>query len=227
MSQAGVAPTPPGYSSGSPPDYKATAADTERVIASAASNDRSPPPFLLARPTLNHSSIVHSNAYILVILPRPGHTSSTSTRTSPSLLAYGRQATISGLLSLTLGRWTSTISKVAVSLTGQASSVLIRRGTREPASSKKLLCISQVLWSNNTPQNTRNSPSPDKSIKFELQFPESVPDGQKGRIDLPPTFDEKTQVVFGLATHVKIEYRLRVDVWRRGLRSHKRYVPGL
>jgi len=223
MSLAEVALGPPEYSSDSPPDYKATAAVTERVIASAASaaytGHSSSPPFSLAGPTVNNSSTVHSNAHILLILPRSGH--ARSTRTSPSLLAYGRQGTISGLLSLAPGRWSSTISKVAVSLAGHASSVLIRQGMREPASSRKLFFISEVLWSN-TPKNARNSTSLDKPMKFEIQFPESIPDGQKGPIDLPPTFDEKTQTVFGIATHVKIEYKLRVDVWRRGLRSHKR-----
>jgi hypothetical protein len=90
---------------------------------------------------------------------------------------------------------------------------------REPVSSKKLFVISHVLWSN-TPENTRNLL--DKSIKFEFQFPESIPGGQKGHVDLPPTFDEETQMVFGIATRVKIEYILRIDVWRRGLWSHKR-----
>ena len=217
MSQVEVALALPEYSSSPPPDYNATAAVTERVIASATFGDGLSPPRSLAGHTINHTSTVHSKSHILVILPRSGHTS--SRRTGPSVLAYGRQATISGLLSLAPGRWTSTISKVAVSLTGQASSVLIRQGMREPAASRKLFCISQVLWSN-TSENPGNSS--DKAIKFEFKFPELILDGQKGHIDPPPTFDEKTQSVFGIATHVKIEYKLRVDVWRRGLWSHKR-----
>jgi len=210
------------YRSSPPPDYKPTPAATERVIAialasdiasaSAVYHDRSSHSHSPARPTT-----VHSNTDILVILPRSGHSSSRPT--SRSLPAYGRQATISGLLSLAPGRWTSTISKVAVSLKGQASSVLIQQATREPASSRRLFFISQVLWSN-TPENDRNSL--DKSIKFEFQFPESIAGGQAGVVDLPPTFDEETQMTFGIAIHVKIEYSLRVDVWRRGLWSHKR-----
>lgn len=217
MSQVEATPALPDYSSSPPPNYNANAAVTEQVIASAPSGDGLSPPLSLAGHTTNHNSIVHSNAHILVILPRSRYTS--STRTRPSSFAYGRQATVSGLVSLAPGRWTSTISKVAVSLTGRASSVLVRQGMREPATSRKLFSISQVLWSN-TSRNTGNSP--DKPIKFEIQFPESIPDGKKGRIDLPPTFDEKTQVVFGISTRVKIEYTLRVDVWRRRLWSHKR-----
>lgn len=217
MSQVEVAPGLPEYSSNPPPNYNANAAVSEQVLASAASGDGVSPPLSLAGHTINHTSTVHSNARILVILPRPGRTS--STRTGSSSFAYGRQAAISGLISLAPGRWTSTISKVAVSLTGQASSVLIRQGMREPATSRKLFFTSKVLWSH-TSENSGNSP--DKPIKFELQFPESIPDGQRGHIDLPPTFDEKTEAVCGIATHVKIEYILRVDVRRRRLWSHKR-----
>ena len=218
MSKVEVAHALPDYSSSPPPDYNATAADTERVIESVAFGSGLSPPLSLAGRSRNHTSTVHSSSYILVILPRSGHTS--SARTGP-VLAYGRQATISGLLSLAPGRWTSTIYKVAVSLTGKASSVLIRQGMREPASSRRLCFTSQVLWS----KSSENAGKPsDKAIKFEFQIPESIPDGRMGHIDLPPTFDEKTQTVFGIATHVKIEYKLRVDVWRRGLWSNKRYA---
>ena len=217
MSQVEATLALPEYSSSPPPDYNATAAVAERVIESAAFVGGLSPPLSLAGHTINHTSTVHSSSYILVILPRSGHSS--SARTGPSALAYGRQATISGLLSLAPGRWTSTIYKVAVSLTGQASSVLIRQGMREPAASRKLFFISQVLWRD----SSKNAGKPsNEAIKFEFQFPESIPDGQKGHIDLPPTFDEKTQTVFGIATQVKIEYKLKVDVWRRGLWSHKR-----
>ena len=219
MSQIEATPALPDYSSSPPPNYNANAAVTEQVLASTAFGDGSSPPPSLAGHTISNTSTVHSNEHILVILPRPGRTS--STRTGPSSFAYGRKGTISGLVSLAPGKWTSTISKVAVSLTGHASSVLIRQGMQEPATSRKLFSTSQVLWSS-TSNNSRNSP--DKPIKFELQFPESIPDGQKGHIDLPPTFDEKTQTVFGIAAHVKIEYKLTVDVRRRGLWSNRRYV---
>jgi len=248
MSQTEVAPVLPGYSSGPPPDYNVTAVATERVIASTLHDNGPPPPSSPAGPVVNVASAahspnafrtsrqttpssslpphqsssasytVHSNSHILVILPRSGRTSSRSR--SPPLPAYGRQATVSGSLFLTPGSWTSTVSKVAISLEGQASSVLLQHAMREPASSRKLFSTLQILWKN-TADNTLNLP--DK-MKFEVQFPPSIPGGRERHNDLPPSFEQKTQMVFGIATHVKIEYTLRVDVWRRGLWRHKRKV---
>ena len=218
MSQTEAAPALPEYSSTPPPSYNVTAATTERVIVPAAYRDRSSPPHSLAGSTINHT--VHSNSHILVILPQSGHTTSNRRRQKlPPLPAYGRQAIVSGSILLAPGKWISTITKVAVSLKGQVSSVLIQRGMREPASSKKLFFISQSLWKK-TPENARNAL--DGLMQFEVQFPGSISGEQEGHSDLPPTFDEETQMVFGIATRVKIEYTLRVDIWRRGLRSHKR-----
>ena len=110
---------------------------------------------------------------------------------------------------------------MAISLKGQASSVPLQQGVRQQASSRNLFSISQTLW-NSTPGNPRSSL--DKSIKFAFRFPDSIPGGPQGHTALPPTFDEQTQTVTGIATRVKIEYSLKVDVWRRGMWSHKRCV---
>lgn len=215
MSQIEVSPALPEYSSTPPPHYNATAAATERVIVPAAYVHGSSLSLSPTCPTIHHT--VHSNSHIFVILPQPGHIQ--NRQGSPPLPAYGRRATVSGSLSLASGRWTSSISKVAVSLKGQASSVLIQRGMRQPASSKKLFFISRTLWEN-TPQCDKSAF--DSPMKFAFEFPESTADEQERHEDLPPTFDEETQMIFGIATRVKIEYSLRIDVWRRGLWSHKR-----
>ena len=213
-----VSPSLPQYLSSPPPHYNATAATTERVIEPSTYGNGSSPSLSSAGPAINHAT-VHSNSHILVILPRSGH--SLNRQGSPqSLPAYGRQATVSGSLSLTSGRWTSAISKVAVSLKGQASSVLIQEGMQGPVLSRELFFVSQTLWKNKR-GNTLNPPH--KSMKFELHFPKSILDGRlKGHVDLSPTFEEETRKVYSLATRVKIEYSLRVDVWRKGLWSHKR-----
>ena len=31
----------------------------------------------------------------------------------------------------------------------------------------------------------------------------------------PPSFDQETEMAFGIATYVKIEYTSKIDVWRR------------
>jgi len=242
MRQEEVAPALPEYSSSPPPDYNVTAVATERVIASTLYNygpPPSPPPAgpLFGHPSAPHSTdpfrvflpaapphrpssanyTVHSNSHILVILPR-SYPTSNRRRPLPLLPAYGHQAAVSGSLFLAQGSWTSTISKVAISLEGRASSVLIQRGVRESASSRNLFSVSHTLWKN-TGENARDIP--DK-IKFEVRFPHAIPGGQARC--LPPSFEQETQMAFGIATHIKIEYTLKVDVWRRGLRRHKRKV---
>ena len=212
MSKIEVVPALPEYSPGPPPHYNVTAAATEQVIVPAAYVNASSLSLSPTGPTIDHT--VHSNPHIFVILAQSGHIP--NRQRSPPMPAYGRRATISGSLSLASGRWTSTISKVAVSLKGRASSVLIQRGMRQPAASKKLFFISRTLWKK-TAEYDKNSL--DNSMKFEFTFPESIT-GE--RENLPPTFDEETQMVFGIATRVKVEYSLRIDVWRQGLWGHKR-----
>ena len=218
MSQTDVALPLPEYSSIPPPDYNPAAVATERVIASTYGPPRLFRPSLSSHRPPSANYTVHSNSHILVILPRPDPTN--RWRPLPLLPAYGHRAAVSGSLLLTPGSWTSTISEVAISLEGRASSVLIQPGVREPASSRKLFSVSQTLWKGMRGHALNLS----DRLKFEVRFPQSIPGGHTQHIALPPTFEQETQMAFGIATHIKIEYTLKVDVWRRGLWRHKRKV---
>lgn len=131
---------------------------------------------------------------------------------------YGLQSDVEGTVSF--AKKCSHVVSVTVTLEGKVAITASRGGSLAAASDEVILSQSAKLFEAcNSDSTGRDSPKPSATLSgdcfnFSLSFPTYV---KNGRDPLPPSQSLSQQ-----GTHCTINYTVRVDVTRKGLRRHER-----
>ncbi|QRV98197.1 Asp domain protein [Ceratobasidium sp. AG-Ba] len=105
-----------------------------------------------------------------------------------------------------------TVSKVEISLVGEVNTVISEAAVPSQGASKRFLKHKITVWDSST-----SGASPHQtSHAFAISFP-NHPDSPNP-MSLPPS----CRFVTNLAT-ARVQYRVQVDLFRKGLRRHKRF----
>lgn len=133
---------------------------------------------------------------------------------------YGFQSAVEGTVRFT--KKCSHVVSVTATLEGTVAITASRGGSLAAASDQVILSQSAKLFEAfNSDSSARDSPKPSatlsrESFDFSLSFPTYV---TNGRDPLPPT-----QTLSQQGTYCAINYAVRVDIIRKGLRRHERIV---
>ncbi|CAE6500628.1 unnamed protein product [Rhizoctonia solani] len=122
------------------------------------------------------------------------------------LPCYGYAGTIKGTVKM---HQIDTVSKVEVSLVGEVLTTISEAAVPSQGASKRFLKQKTTIWDSNSAGGRNNS-----SLPFTIMFPNGSTSSDPG---LPPSFRLGTGEI-----SARIQYRLQVDLFRKGLRRHKR-----
>ncbi|KAH7334917.1 hypothetical protein B0J17DRAFT_630874 [Rhizoctonia solani] len=123
------------------------------------------------------------------------------------LPCYGYSGTIEGTVKL---HQVDTVSKVEVSLVGEVLTTISEAAVPSQGASKRFLKQKTTVWDPNSSGGNNNS-----TLPFTITFPGGSTNSDAG---LPPSFRLGTGEI-----SARIQYRLQVDLFRKGLRRHKRF----
>ncbi|KAJ1306206.1 hypothetical protein OPQ81_010915 [Rhizoctonia solani] len=122
------------------------------------------------------------------------------------LPCYGYRGTIEGTVKV---HQIDTVSKVEVSLVGEVSTIISEAAVPSQGASKRFLKQKATIWDSKFAQG-------DNSIfPFAIAFPGGSTSSDP---ELPPSF----RLGAGELS-ARIQYRIQVDLFRKGLRRHKRF----
>ncbi|CAG8624672.1 13295_t:CDS:2, partial [Acaulospora colombiana] len=124
---------------------------------------------------------------------------------------YGRHGTVSGTV---LVKDFKAVTKVTITLEGGCYTSVMERGMAVYNSTKTLLLKTQVLWTR--PESATCSPEAPSTFPFSFPLPTYI---QGSDIRLPHSYATIHPGLNGDVT-----YQVRVDLYRKGLRRHERYV---
>ncbi|CAE6526917.1 unnamed protein product [Rhizoctonia solani] len=123
------------------------------------------------------------------------------------LPCYGHSGTIEGTLKV---HQIDTVFKVEVSLVGEVLTTISEAAVPSQGASKRFLKQKTTIWDSGSTGGNSHSPFP-----FTIMFPGGSTSSDPG---LPPSF----RLASGELS-ARIQYRLQVDLFRKGLRRHKRF----
>lgn len=123
------------------------------------------------------------------------------------LPCYGYTGTIKGTVRV---HQIDTVSKVEVSLVGEVLTTISEAAVPSQGASKRFLKQKLTIWESGSVGGNANS-----ALPFTIMFPSGSTSSDPG---LPPSFRLGPGEL-----SARIQYRLQVDLFRKGLRRHKRF----
>ncbi|CAE6341939.1 unnamed protein product [Rhizoctonia solani] len=122
------------------------------------------------------------------------------------LPCYGYSGTIEGTVRV---HQIDTVSKVEVSLVGEVLTTVSEAAVPSQGASKRFLKQKTTIWDSSSARGNHST------LPFTIIFPGRSTTSDPG---LPPSFRLGTGEL-----SARIQYRLQVDLYRKGLRRHKRF----
>lgn len=122
------------------------------------------------------------------------------------LPCYGYAGTIEGTVRV---HQIETVSKVEISLIGEVNTTVSEAAVPSQGASKRFLKQRLTVWDSSSAGGAHQATHP-----FIVTFPSESPNGPA----LPPSF----RLASGELS-ARVQYRLQVDLFRKGLRRHKRF----
>ncbi|KAG9123261.1 hypothetical protein FRC07_015179 [Ceratobasidium sp. 392] len=124
------------------------------------------------------------------------------------LPCYGYNGTIEGTVRV---HQIETVSKVEISLIGEVNTVVSEQAVPSQGASKRFLKQKLTMWESSSGVNAQQS-----NHTFAMSFPSES--NNPNVMSLPPSCRFITNV-----SSARVQYRVQVDLFRKGLRRHKRF----
>ncbi|QRW25478.1 hypothetical protein RhiXN_07427 [Rhizoctonia solani] len=122
------------------------------------------------------------------------------------LPCYGYSGTIEGTVRV---HQIDTVSKVEVSLIGEVSTTISETAVPSQGASKRFLKQRITIWNSDSAMGNHST------LPFSINFPGG---SASSDLELPPSFRLGTGEL-----SARVQYRIQVDLFRKGLRRHKRF----
>ncbi|KAG8742305.1 hypothetical protein FRC10_001662 [Ceratobasidium sp. 414] len=126
------------------------------------------------------------------------------------LPCYGYMGAIEGTIRV---HQIETVSKVEISLIGEVNTVVSEQAVPSQGASKRFLKHKLTVWD----ASSSGASAQQSSHAFAISFPDQS--NNPNTMSLPPSCRFVTS-----ASSARIQYTVQVDLFRKGLRRHKRYA---